>query len=111
MTASKMIAPADSGNTKESGGTQIEYANSLKLADEKGDYSGATAKTDAREIALVRKLDMRIMPIMWAMYFMNYVSDRVGLALSEKLSNTKVRSIAMLLPTRVSMESRRISGW
>jgi hypothetical protein len=77
MTTSNKIVPSDSGLKKESGDTQIEYANSLKLADEKGDYSGATAKTDAREIALVRKLDMRIMPIMWAMYFLNYVSKRL----------------------------------
>ena len=38
------------------------------------DYSGAVNKTDPREIALVRKLDMRIMPTLWCMYFMNYVS-------------------------------------
>jgi hypothetical protein len=61
---------------KEPKDTHIEDANPLKLDDEKGqgDYSGATAKTDPREIKLVRKLDMRIMPIMWAMYFLNYVS-------------------------------------
>lgn len=40
--------------------------------DEKGsgpqpgaDYSGAVKKTSAEEIALVRKLDMRIMPTLW----------------------------------------------
>lgn len=55
-----------------------------------GDYSGAAEKTDPVEIALVRKLDRRIMvslisqlsddlaltfckPILWAMYFLNYV--------------------------------------
>lgn len=38
-----------------------------------GDYSGAIAKVDEREIALVRKLDWRIMPTLWCMYFMNYV--------------------------------------
>lgn len=38
------------------------------------DYSGAVAKSDPKEIALVKKLDRRIMPILWAMYFMNYVS-------------------------------------
>lgn len=32
-----------------------------------GDYSGATAKSDPKEIALVKKLDYRIMPILWAM--------------------------------------------
>jgi hypothetical protein len=38
-----------------------------------GDYSGALAKDDPAEVALVRKLDLRIMPILWSMYFMNYV--------------------------------------
>lgn len=42
-----------------------------------GDYSGATAKTDEVEIRLVRKLDLRIMPILWMMYFLNYVGDRL----------------------------------
>lgn len=37
---------------------------------EKGDYSGAVAKTDPAEIKLVRKLDIRIMTILWAMYFL-----------------------------------------
>lgn len=35
-----------------------------------GDYSGAVAKTDASEIALVRKLDLRIMPTLFVMYFL-----------------------------------------
>ena len=44
-----------------------------------GDYSGAVEKSDPIEIALVRKLDMRIMPTLWAMYFMNYL-DRSAIA-------------------------------
>jgi hypothetical protein len=40
-----------------------------------GDYSGAVAKTSAEEIKLVRKLDLRIMSILWAMYFL--VSKRL----------------------------------
>lgn len=44
-----------------------------------GDYAGALAKTDPVELALVRKLDMRIMPTLWAMYFMNYL-DRNAIA-------------------------------
>ncbi len=39
------------------------------------DYSGATEKTSKEEIQLVRKLDLRIMPTIWAMYFLNYVSE------------------------------------
>ena len=44
------------------------------LADPEADYSGAVKKTDPAEIRLVRKLDFRIMPTLWAMYFLNYVS-------------------------------------
>jgi hypothetical protein len=46
------------------------------------DYSGAVDKTSAEEIALVRKLDWRIMPTLWAMYFLNYVSPYHGRHLS-----------------------------
>jgi hypothetical protein len=35
-----------------------------------GDYSGAVAKTDPAEIALVRKLDFRIMPALFCLYFL-----------------------------------------
>jgi hypothetical protein len=34
------------------------------------DYSGAVAKTDPAEIALVKKLDYRIMPALFCMYFL-----------------------------------------
>ena len=39
----------------------------------KVDYSGAYEKTDPREIALVRKLDRWIMPMLWSMYWLNYL--------------------------------------
>ena len=57
---------------------QVEDVSSLEKrqpADHPGtgDYSGAVAKTDAKEIALVRKLDFRLMPTLWAMYFLNYL--------------------------------------
>lgn len=55
----------------------VEHAPSAiddeKASRARGDYSGAVTKTDPREIKLVRKLDMRVMPIVWAMYFLNYV--------------------------------------
>lgn len=35
-----------------------------------GDYSGAVSKNNAAEIALCRKLDRRILPILWAMYYL-----------------------------------------
>jgi len=40
-------------------------------ADPNADYTGAAAKTDPAEIALVRKLDFRIMPALFCMYFLN----------------------------------------
>lgn len=58
--------------------TDMEKENVMQIEstfndDEKktqGDYSGAVAKTDKAEIALVRKLDMRIMPALFCMYFL-----------------------------------------
>ncbi|KAI2474949.1 MFS transporter [Pyrenophora tritici-repentis] len=47
----------------------------------KVDYSGAYEKTDPREIALVRKLDKWIMPMLWSMYWLNYL-DRNAIALA-----------------------------
>ena len=52
---------------------QVEVASNNsenQVAQHDGDYSGAIAKTDAVEIALVRKLDRRVLPILWAMYFL-----------------------------------------
>ncbi|RYP45937.1 hypothetical protein DL768_007782 [Monosporascus sp. mg162] len=43
------------------------------------DYTGTRKKTDPVEIALVRKLDWRIMPTLCIMYFLNYV-DRNAIA-------------------------------
>lgn len=75
---SKTMKPSSTPNLedKESNNAHVEDVDSLKVADEKaqGDYSGATAKIDPAEIRLVRKLDLRIMPILWSMYFLNYVS-------------------------------------
>lgn len=45
----------------------------LKVQQEQGDYSGARGKTDLKEIALVKKLDRRILPTLCVMYFLNYV--------------------------------------
>jgi hypothetical protein len=49
------------------------------------DYAGGSTKTNPLEIALVRKLDLRIMPTLWAMYFMNYL-DRNAIA-NARLNN------------------------
>ncbi|RSL90121.1 hypothetical protein CDV31_015751 [Fusarium ambrosium] len=37
------------------------------------DKFGSHAKTDPKEIALVKKLDMYLMPILWIMYFLNFL--------------------------------------
>ncbi|KAK7715109.1 hypothetical protein SLS64_003806 [Diaporthe eres] len=47
----------------------------------KVDYSGAYEKTDPKEIALVKKLDKWIMPMLWSMYWLNYL-DRNAIALA-----------------------------
>ncbi|KAM0413197.1 hypothetical protein ACHAPD_008284 [Fusarium lateritium] len=40
---------------------------------DKVDEFGAHAKTDPREIALVKKLDKYIIPMLWLMYLFNYL--------------------------------------
>jgi len=47
-----------------------DVAVSEKGGASRGDYSGAVAKSDPREIALVKKLDYRIMPTLFCMYFL-----------------------------------------
>ncbi|KAJ5103812.1 hypothetical protein N7532_004341 [Penicillium argentinense] len=76
-----MQSPLDFSVDQKSKNLHLDYVDSINDANEKdqADYSGATAKTDPAEIRLVRKLDMRIMPIMWAMYFLNYI-DRNAIA-------------------------------
>lgn len=48
----------------------IEKLDGDSDVDGKRDYAGAVAKSDPAEIALVRKLDWRLMPTLWAMYFL-----------------------------------------
>lgn len=56
------------------------------------DYSGARAKTNPAEIALVKKLDWHIMPMLWLMYWLNYL-DRNAIA-TAKL-NTIVEDLGL----------------
>jgi hypothetical protein len=62
---------------------QVEFADDdiSKSAQVKTDYSGAREKTDPAEIALVKKLDRWIMPMLWSMYWLNYL-DRNAIALA-----------------------------
>lgn len=57
-----------------------EVEEALKADPATRDYSGAKKKTDPREIALVRKLDRWIMPILWGMYWLNYLVSSTVLA-------------------------------
>jgi hypothetical protein len=50
-------------------------------AVQKTDQFGAHEKTDPKEIALVKKLDRWIMPMLWSMYWLNYL-DRNAIALA-----------------------------
>lgn len=59
--------------------TPTVESGELKGVREGADYSGAVKKTSPEEIKLVRKLDWRIMPTLWCMYFLNYVSPEVQL--------------------------------
>jgi MFS family permease len=74
-----MAAPRESDVKADPG--LMEVDDILKAPPAQRDYSGAHAKTDPREIALVKKLDWYIMPILWAMYWLNYL-DRNAIALA-----------------------------
>ncbi|EUC28382.1 hypothetical protein COCCADRAFT_109327 [Bipolaris zeicola 26-R-13] len=71
---------------------------------DKIDYSGAHEKTDPREIALVKKLDKWIMPMLWSMYWLNYL-DRNAIALARlddleedlNLSSTQYQTCVSIL--------------
>lgn len=85
--------------TEADGKPAAEYSEGLHdvhdgekggVLDADADYSGAVKKTSKEEIALVRKLDWRIMPTLWAMYFLNYVS---ALRFASLLTTTLTRSV------------------
>lgn len=65
---------------QQTNGADSEMAKPIPTV-EKTDYSGAHEKTDPREIALVKKLDRWIMPMLWSMYWLNYL-DRNAIALA-----------------------------
>uniref|UniRef100_A0A8H7N8Q9 Major facilitator superfamily (MFS) profile domain-containing protein n=1 Tax=Bionectria ochroleuca TaxID=29856 RepID=A0A8H7N8Q9_BIOOC len=65
--------------------TEVENAEKPVPIVDKVDYSGAHEKTDPKEIALVKKLDRWIMPMLWSMYWLNYL-DRNAIALA-RLNN------------------------
>lgn len=76
--AMTIVTPAVAFQEKPS---EIFHDEEIKKPAEKVDYSGAHEKTDPKEIALVKKLDRWIMPMLWSMYWLNYL-DRNAIALA-----------------------------
>ncbi|KAI8177243.1 putative transporter [Colletotrichum sp. SAR 10_65] len=65
----------------------VDYQEDLKPVDERRqpDKFGSVDKVDPKEIALVKKLDLYLMPILWVMYFLNFL-DRNAIV-NGKLNN------------------------
>ncbi|KAF2797059.1 MFS transporter [Melanomma pulvis-pyrius CBS 109.77] len=72
-----MTFPPERNKTK----TSVELVDRISGIDEplKPDYEvefdkfGSAVKTDPAEIALVKKIDLYMMPILWLMYFLNFL--------------------------------------
>lgn len=90
-----------------------------KQIEDGGDYSGAVKKTSPEEIKLVRKLDIRIMSILWAMYFLVSNPQSLRRPHSEKMLWIERRLTVELRTTltatplhkHVSIISRMTWGW
>ncbi|GKU10921.1 unnamed protein product [Fusarium langsethiae] len=67
------VAHNDHIERAETGATNDEAIFSKFPKMDKVDEFGAHAKTDPREIALVKKLDKYIIPMLWLMYLFNYL--------------------------------------
>ncbi|KAF2677560.1 vitamin H transporter [Lentithecium fluviatile CBS 122367] len=121
-----------------SGNYTVEKENALQVDDvetasqngkpmtvnQGGDYSGAVAKTDPKEIALVRRLDSRIMPALFCMYFLNkldqnaianarlnHLEDDLGLVGSQYNTCISILYVGYLLaqiPSNMLMSSQKI---
>jgi len=72
---------ADRKSIEDSNKMAVEHIDTKEEFGEKDtgnrDYAGAAAKSDPAEIALVRKLDYRILPTLFVMYFLNYVDSEL----------------------------------
>ncbi|KAF3931445.1 hypothetical protein ABW19_dt0203089 [Dactylella cylindrospora] len=104
----------------------VESLNAQKGVTATGarDHFGAALERDETEKALVRKLDWRIMPTLWVMYFLNYL-DRNAIA-SARLNNLEddlglvgtqyntcvsilfVGYLLMQIPSNMVMSSKKI---
>ncbi|KAF4266492.1 hypothetical protein KXW23_002271 [Aspergillus fumigatus] len=73
-------------STKAEGQVEhIDHRDEVLKPTPQYDKFGSAAKTDPREIALVRKIDLYMMPILWLMYFLNFL-DRNAMV-NGKLNN------------------------
>ncbi|KAK1625156.1 major facilitator superfamily domain-containing protein [Colletotrichum phormii] len=72
---------------REAHADHVDYQEEPKdvLLTGQADKFGSVAKVDPKEIALVRKLDAYLMPMLWLMYFLNFL-DRNALV-NSKLNN------------------------
>ncbi|KAK6361234.1 hypothetical protein TWF730_004976 [Orbilia blumenaviensis] len=104
----------------------IESINGQKDVSNKGqrDHFGSALERGSAENALVRKLDWRIMPTLWVMYFLNYL-DRNAIT-SARLNNLEndlglvgsqyntcisilfVGYLLMQIPSNMIMSSKKI---
>ncbi|KAH7362424.1 major facilitator superfamily domain-containing protein [Plectosphaerella cucumerina] len=92
--------------TRDKEATIFEDENPQKQVPtaEAYDKFGAHEKTDPKEIALVKKLDRYIMPMLWSMYWLNYL-DRNAIALARlndleedlKLTDTEYQTCVSIL--------------
>ncbi|KAK7755721.1 hypothetical protein SLS62_002333 [Diatrype stigma] len=64
---------------------QDNFGDDPKKHVQQPDRFGSFAKTDPKEIALVKKLDWYMLPILWLMYFLNFL-DR-NAVVNGKLNN------------------------
>ncbi|GJC91457.1 MFS transporter [Colletotrichum higginsianum IMI 349063] len=71
---------------------------------EKVDEFGAHTKTDPKEIALVKKIDWYILPMLWSMYFLNFLDRNAmingkldGLAKDLNLKGTQYNTCVSIL--------------
>ncbi|CAI4212753.1 unnamed protein product [Parascedosporium putredinis] len=100
-------------------GSVIEKGGILDKGD--ADYSGAVKKTDPAEIKLVRKLDWRIMPTLWAMYFLNYLDrnaiaqarlngleQHLGLVGTQYNTCISIFYLLMQIPSNMLISSKRV---
>jgi hypothetical protein len=73
-------------STKAEGQVEhIDHCDEVLKPTPQYDKFGSAAKTDPREIALVKKIDLYMMPILWLMYFLNFL-DRNAMV-NGKLNN------------------------